>query len=92
MDRPQPLVDAWIIEAGATSPARWWMTSPPGLGGSNIPPPKGFVDVHDVLASARLGSAYYPVAVLQKDGVWMIVTATSQPLLTKTLRSLKPIA
>jgi hypothetical protein len=81
-----------ITEAAGDSPARWSMMSPPGLRGEYIPPPGGFVDVHSALAYVKLGQAYYPVAVLQRGGVWMVVKATSWPLLQKTLRSLKPIA
>ncbi len=87
-----PKAGVEITEASADSPARWWLTYPPGIGGESVPPPKGFVDIHDTQAYVKLGSAYYPVAVLQKDGVWMVVRATSWPLLQKTLRSLKPIS
>jgi hypothetical protein len=81
-----------IIQASADSPARWWMTIPPGSRGEYIPPPAGFAEIHGERAFVKLGFANLAVAVLQKDGAWMIVRATSYPLLLKTLRSLKPIA
>lgn len=81
-----------IVESNAHSPARWGMSATPGLRGEYIPPPAGLAEIHGEQAYIKLGFANLAVAVLQKDGAWMIVRATSYPLLLKTLRALKPIA